>query len=192
MHDHRDGHPDDRIDSRVAVLQHEMERLRAVLAERDDALRAMRERFEHDLLQARRELAQVRGEQEQLAEELCAAHAASPAPVPVAHANRAQQVRWRPWRAWVPRSERPMQREIDLLRQSGLFDADWYLAEYPDVANTGGDPAEHYLLHGAAEGRNPGPEFNTHQYLFDHPDLIDSGENPVLHFLKSARTARPR
>ena len=39
-----------------------------------------------------------------------------------------------------------------------LFDADWYLAQYEDVARSGLDPLAHYLKHGAAEGRDPGPK----------------------------------
>lgn len=35
----------------------------------------------------------------------------------------------------------------------GLFDADIYLALYPDVEQQGMDPIRHYILHGIAEGR---------------------------------------
>ncbi|WP_244208621.1 glycosyltransferase [Vreelandella andesensis] len=35
------------------------------------------------------------------------------------------------------------------------FDAQWYLATYPDVADAGIDPWRHYLQHGKAEGRLP-------------------------------------
>jgi hypothetical protein len=45
------------------------------------------------------------------------------------------------------------------IAESGLFDADWYLTTYPDVAAAGLDPIDHYLNHGASEGRNPGPGF---------------------------------
>ncbi len=33
------------------------------------------------------------------------------------------------------------------------FDRDFYLANYPDVAQSGGDPYDHYVHHGRAEGR---------------------------------------
>ncbi|MBU3076994.1 sulfotransferase family protein [Sphingomonas quercus] len=52
----------------------------------------------------------------------------------------------------------------ELIRNSGLFDADWYRAAYPDVAASGLDPATHYLRIGAAEGRNPSPLFDTGFY----------------------------
>lgn len=38
---------------------------------------------------------------------------------------------------------------------SGLFDGDWYLREYPDVAAAGMDPLLHYVRHGEKEGRLP-------------------------------------
>ncbi|UJJ59572.1 rhamnan synthesis F family protein [Rhodanobacter denitrificans] len=37
------------------------------------------------------------------------------------------------------------------------FDASWYLKEYPDVAASGMDPYEHYVLAGKSEGRRPAP-----------------------------------
>lgn len=39
------------------------------------------------------------------------------------------------------------------LFRAGLFDADAYLALYPDVAEEGMDPLRHYIFHGKAEGR---------------------------------------
>lgn len=47
---------------------------------------------------------------------------------------------------------------IARLRQSGTFDVDWYLQTYPDVAQCGMDPAEHFLWLGARLGRRPGPD----------------------------------
>lgn len=47
--------------------------------------------------------------------------------------------------------------EVSRLRQSGTFDAEWYLETYPDVAQCGMDPAEHFLWLGARLGRRPGP-----------------------------------
>lgn len=186
------GDPREKVGSETAELNREVERLRAAVAERDDRLRTLRQRFEDDLLQARRELAQARVELENLAEQLSASRSASQSQTTVAATGRKQDMLTRSWRARWSRTARRMQRDIQLLYQSGLFDADWYRVQYPDVANTRMDPAEHYLLHGAAEGRNPGPQFDTNQYLYDHPDLADSEENPLLHFLMSRGTAGPR
>ena len=69
------------------------------------------------------------------------------------------------------------------IAKSSLFSADWYLARYPDVAAAGMDPLEHYLRHGAAEGRDPGPDFCTGAYLRRYPDVAQAGVNPLLHYL---------
>ena len=51
-----------------------------------------------------------------------------------------------------------------VLSRSGIFDPDWYLLNYPDVAAAAVDPLRHYLEYGAAEGRNPGPFFDGAWY----------------------------
>ena len=72
--------------------------------------------------------------------------------------------------------------DADLIRRSVYFDGNWYLSIYPDVKEGDCDPAEHYLEHGAAEGREPGPVFSACQYLENNPDVAASGINPLLHF----------
>jgi hypothetical protein len=74
--------------------------------------------------------------------------------------------------------------EVKLLKTSGLFDEEWYLAENEDVANEGFDPVEHFIHHGAAEGRNPSPMFDLRKYLEINPDVASAGMNPFVHFLK--------
>jgi hypothetical protein len=170
------------------VLREEIERLRSELADREGRLERARERFDHELLQARRELAQARLAQEELSEALHARHAhAQPAP------SRSLQKRAGSG-SWLRRTARSVlrtrrdaavQRDLQLLLRSELFDADWYLSEYPDVAGSGMEPAEHYLRFGAPEGRNPGPLFSTSQYMLDHPELGEDGVNPLVHFLRT-------
>lgn len=63
-----------------------------------------------------------------------------------------------------------------------LFDAAWYLRTYPDVEAAGVDPLLHYLWHGAAEGREPHPLFDSEWYLARHLDTSER-TNPLLHFL---------
>lgn len=43
------------------------------------------------------------------------------------------------------------------IRESELFDAEWYLEQNPEVKTLAMDPAEHFLLFGARMGRLPGP-----------------------------------
>ena len=75
------------------------------------------------------------------------------------------------------------QRAIDAIRSSRWFDPDWYAVQYPDVAEAGMDPVVHYVDHGAAEGRDPGPEFSTSFYIEQNPDVAASGMNPLVHFI---------
>lgn len=73
---------------------------------------------------------------------------------------------------------------IDTLRASEWFDAEWYLARYPDVRTAGMDPAEHYDEFGWTEARNPGPKFDTAWYLQANPDVAAAGMNPLWHYLE--------
>ena len=54
--------------------------------------------------------------------------------------------------------------DSDLIRNSGLFDAEYYRARYPDAAASGLDPVDHYLRIGAAKGYDPSPLFDTGYY----------------------------
>ena len=69
-----------------------------------------------------------------------------------------------------------------LLRTSQLFDQEWYLSEYKDMARHP-DPVAHYLRHGVRELRDPGPAFSTAWYLEKYPDVRRSGVNPLVHYL---------
>lgn len=74
--------------------------------------------------------------------------------------------------------------QITLLDKSELFNKDWYLEQYEDVAESGMTPAEHYVRYGAAEGRQPGPDFDTSWYVTNYPDVAETGVNPAVHYLK--------
>jgi GT2 family glycosyltransferase len=77
-------------------------------------------------------------------------------------------------------------RSQQLLRRrdgsGSLVDPVWYQMAYPDVAQSGADPADHYHRFGAAEGRNPNPLFDTTWYLETYPDVRDSGTDPLEHY----------
>lgn len=78
--------------------------------------------------------------------------------------------------------------DAGLLRQSEVFDGAWYLAQYPDVANAGMDPVDHFLRFGAAELRNPSPGFDTAGYLKRYPDVAEAGLNPLLHYITHGKS----
>lgn len=82
----------------------------------------------------------------------------------------------------APTDEKLMQ-DVDLLLTSEYFDVDWYLQTYTDIAESLMNPAEHYLVYGAAEGRLPGPLFDGNWYLQHYPDVAEAEVNPLLHFI---------
>lgn len=84
-------------------------------------------------------------------------------------------------------SKRELDAQAEKIRTSGLFDEAWYLRTYPDVAQAGQDPIEHYLQFGVAEGRNPGPRFDTSWYLQSYPDIGAAGFNPLLHYIEHGK-----
>ena len=85
------------------------------------------------------------------------------------------------------RMEREAFANIELIRGSEFFDAEWYLKNNPDVEASGMDPARHYALHGHVGNRNPSPYFVTEEYYALHNDVRASKMNPLLHFEKYGR-----
>src|SRR5687767_3932431 len=77
-----------------------------------------------------------------------------------------------------------VRQDSQLIERSGLFDREWYLKQYPDVAETKMDPIKHYLRYGAAEGRDPNPDFSTWGYLDTYPDVSAHGANPFIHYVQ--------
>jgi mannose-6-phosphate isomerase-like protein (cupin superfamily) len=94
---------------------------------------------------------------------------------------------------WAMRLRSRLRAELQWLRygdhilDSGLFSADWYLSNYPDVAKCGVNPLRHYLVFGAKEGRIPSQQFDGPAYLAANPDVRRANANPVLHFLLFGR-----
>ena len=87
----------------------------------------------------------------------------------------------------APVAADPDAADLSELKNSGLFDAAWYLEHYPDVAAAGVDPAFHYLKAGADEGRSPGPRFDILWYYGECPEASAPGVNPILHYLRHGR-----
>ncbi|MGX9718964.1 glycoside hydrolase family 99-like domain-containing protein [Stenotrophomonas acidaminiphila] len=80
-----------------------------------------------------------------------------------------------------------MEENIKLVRDSGIFDEQWYLSQYPDVLSLDMNPVAHYLTIGAQLGRHPGPAFDSVWYLREHRDVADSGMNPLVHYILRGR-----
>lgn len=82
------------------------------------------------------------------------------------------------------RSERSALANIDLVRKSRFFDAEWYLKNNPDVAAAGMDPARHYVLYGVKSNRNPSLSFVNEEYYALHNDVRAAKLNPLVHYEK--------
>lgn len=66
----------------------------------------------------------------------------------------------------------------------GLFDGPWYLERNPDVALSGMEPLDHFLLLGVPLGRAPGPTFDPQSYVAVYPDAAASDLPAVLHYMR--------
>jgi hypothetical protein len=91
---------------------------------------------------------------------------------------------------WVVTFQRPQksweQKMYSIIAQSRLFNADYYLRTYPDVASVGIDPLKHFI-HYYHEGRNPNHNFDTNFYLRMYPDVAEANINPLLHYILYGR-----
>lgn len=69
------------------------------------------------------------------------------------------------------------------LRTSGLLDERYYRTQNAGVAWAGASPLLHFLVCGAAEGKNPNELFDTEYYVRRYPDVANSDLNPLVHYL---------
>lgn len=77
--------------------------------------------------------------------------------------------------------------QFNLIIQSGLFEPDWYLAQYKDTYRITGNPLAHYLARGVELGTNPSPRFDTTYYIKINPDVIQSSLHPLLHYVSHGK-----
>lgn len=75
----------------------------------------------------------------------------------------------------------------DLAIAARAFDSAYYLRIYPDVAEVGCDPLEHFMEFGWREGRDPNAAFSVAAYLEVFPEVAASGVNPFVHYLTHGR-----
>ncbi|MEV4666446.1 rhamnan synthesis F family protein [Microbacterium sp. LWO12-1.2] len=76
-------------------------------------------------------------------------------------------------------------RALDAIRPDALFDPQWYLSAYPDVAAVTQNGWGHFVAHGEREGRAPGPSFDPEFYRRTHLPL--EGEHPFTHYVTQGR-----
>ncbi|TVT30964.1 hypothetical protein [Marinobacter vinifirmus] len=161
-------------DQNLNQLQEQLAQKKAALAKRFEEVARLTEQLE-------KEQAEVDALQQQL-ETLRKQEAAKPA---------SSQPAAGPFRLELTNDEREKNRKhIELIRSSDLFDAEWYLETYADVAKSekfADNPAAHYTLFGGFEGRKPCPEFDSSFYLRTNADVAKLKVNPLAHYLRFGR-----
>jgi glycosyltransferase involved in cell wall biosynthesis len=100
---------------------------------------------------------------------------ATPAPTPPPSAEQTS-----------PQPSRKLTKELRATLEEE-FDRDHYLAAYPDVAEAGVDPLEHYFNAGWREGRDPSTDFSTSYYLSANPDVAAADVNPFAHYVLAGK-----
>ncbi len=76
----------------------------------------------------------------------------------------------------------------EIIRRSPLFQPAHYAGPIDERLPGEVDPALHYLLVGATEGRDPGPAFSTWDYLRHNPEAVTLGCNALLHHELTGRS----
>jgi myosin heavy subunit len=149
---------------RVDALTADLMKMTSLLQQQEDASKKLSVELSARAAETEQKLAARFGELAQLT--IIAAQETERAEALQSHAEWLSDVRrleesFPIWWAIMPQAWQT-RRKHRRYRGAGLFDADAYLALFPDVAEQGMDPVRHYILHGMPEGRtrpdlgNPG------------------------------------
>jgi len=87
----------------------------------------------------------------------------------------------------LPADERERQLALDYLFIAPEFDREYYLSQYPDIADAGIDPVRHYIENGWKEFRNPRADFITSYYYSKNTGIIPENVNPFRHYIEHGR-----
>lgn len=71
---------------------------------------------------------------------------------------------------------------IKIIKDSSLFDSEFYLANNQDVRASGLDPVVHYYRYGWRENRLPSRKFNSVLYLYLYADVKKLEICPIIHY----------
>ena len=74
--------------------------------------------------------------------------------------------------------------EHDLIKNSGLFNDDYYIKNYPETNKYKSDLISHFMQIGFKKGYNPSENFDTNWYLDSYPNVKKANMNPVTHYIK--------
>lgn len=86
-----------------------------------------------------------------------------------------------------PLSAYRLERDIRIIKHSGLFDSGYYMSTYRDIKMGAYEAVRHYCELGWQEGRNPSASFSTTAYLERNEDVRVGGVNPLVHYILFGR-----
>ena len=87
------------------------------------------------------------------------------------------------------KKDQEIKENLTLIRESKLFDENWYLANNPDLKPEDvDDPILHFLTHGGSEGRDPGPNFSVNWYLHQYEDVKNLRIHPLIHYVNYGKS----
>ncbi|WP_375461846.1 glycosyltransferase [uncultured Enterovirga sp.] len=75
-----------------------------------------------------------------------------------------------------------------LLARTDLFDEAWYVRVNRDVGVSGMKAIQHFVRHGAAELRDPGPAFDSNFYQLLYPDYLERSRSPLADYIRFGRS----
>ena len=78
----------------------------------------------------------------------------------------------------------------DSLKESELFDENYYLKKYPNIKKSEINPLLHYIIIGYKKGYNPSLIFDGNFYLNSYEDIKESGYNPLVHYVLYGKNER--
>ena len=151
------------------ALREEIDALRAILEERLKEISALTQQLESTAKESSSD-----SEMLDQIEEMERRHALEITLLHIAHANALHG---------PANGVAPLIQQQEILEGTDLFDAAWYLQTYPDVAESGMSPKDHYLRAGCFEQRNPGPNFDTGDYYLANPDVAATGWPALVHYV---------
>ena len=77
--------------------------------------------------------------------------------------------------------------DIKRIRESSLFDEQWYKSQNPEAVKHKYGAVGHYLEFGVDLSINPSKGFDGNWYLETNQDVKDAGVNPLLHYINFGR-----
>ena len=83
----------------------------------------------------------------------------------------------------ISKEEYKLQKELAYIKNSPLFDEEWYISQNSDILNSNITAYEHYIKYGWKDGLNPSSKFDGNIYLKDNQDVANANICPLVHYL---------